>query len=383
MGKRVMLLGVTGSIGRQALEVIAEKREEYQVAAIAARHSWEAVVAAVREFAVPWVALADPRAAERAASELGAETKVLAGPEAIQRLFQSVEADIVLNAVVGAAGLEASYLALRSGAQLALANKESLVVGGPALSRLGLERLVPVDSEHSAVFQCLSGQDYSAIRRIILTASGGPFRGWNREQLRKVTPTEALQHPTWNMGAKITIDSATLMNKGLEVIEAHWLFGVDYDQIDVVVHPESIVHSLVELRDGAVLAQLGLPDMRLPIAYALSHPDRLDYQWPRLDLTRVGVLHFGGPDRENFPSLELAYRAGRAGGTAPCVLNAANEAAVAAFLAGELSLAGIPDVVAQVLDEHRVTSGATLDELRETDGWARARARAVIARSGW
>ena len=330
--KKLVILGCTGSIGAQALEIVSGS-DELEVVGLAAGSSWEPVVEQAARHGVPAIALAEPAAAERAGAAW--DGRVLAGEEGIRELIAASGADLVLNGIVGAAGLGPTIVALSEGIDVALANKESLVIGGEltmALAEATGARLLPVDSEHSALFQLVGGQQPGTIERLVLTASGGPFRG--RTDLAGVSVQDALAHPTWRMGGRITIDSATLMNKGFEAIEAHHLFGVPYERIAVVVHPQSIVHSLIDLNDGSSLAHLGLPDMRVPISYALHHPERADVDVPRLDLAAAGELTFEEPDLETFSCLRLALEAGEAGGTAPCVLNAADEVAVAAFLDG-------------------------------------------------
>jgi 1-deoxy-D-xylulose-5-phosphate reductoisomerase len=370
--KRVVILGATGSIGEQALEVVAA-HEGLEVVGLAAGRSVAPLLAAARDHGVRLLALADADAADEART--GFDGDVLAGPEGVVRLVAESGADVVLNAIVGAAGLEASLATLAAGADLALANKESLVAGGPlvldALARSG-RVLHPVDSEHSALAQCLSGAAAEAIESIVITASGGPFRGRTTDELRGVSLADALAHPTWTMGAKITIDSATLMNKGLEVIEAHFLFGLSYDRIEVVVHPQSIVHGMARFRDGALIAHVGLPDMRVPISYALTYPDRASTPSPRLDLTRAFSLDFAPPDTETFRCLALARAAGEAGGTAPCVLNAANEEAVAAFLAGRIAFLDIAALVADALDAVSPVPVDGLESVLAADAAARA-----------
>src|SRR5438094_573636 len=349
--KRVAVLGVTGSIGRQALEII-ESHPELELAAAASGSQ-------------PLDGLAP-------LTQVGGD---------LTELLERAEPDVVLNAVVGFAGLPATLWALERGVTLALANKESLVAAGElALEahRRGGGRLLPVDSEHSAAFQCLEGRAPEQVDSLVLTASGGPFRGRVREELEDVTPAEALAHPTWNMGPKITVDSATLANKGLELIEAHFLFGLAYDQIEVVVHPTSIVHALVRFRDGAALAHLGYPDMRVPISYALTYPDRATTPLPPLDLTSL-TLEFAPPDTETFPMLSLARVAGRQGGSAPCVYNAANEVAVAAFLAGRLPFLGIAEVVGETLAAAGTDPVRDIDDLVEADRAARALAEGALA----
>ena len=367
-----MILGATGSVGRQALDVVA-RRPDLELVGLSARRSVEPLLEAAVAYGVGRVAVTEPAAAARAAGAFAGE--VLAGPDGLLRLVREAEADVVLNAVVGAAGLAASLATLEAGADLALANKESLIAGGPlvlaALARSG-RRLLPVDSEHSAVLQCLGGVDGDGPEGIVLTASGGPFRGRTTDELADVTRSEALAHPTWAMGAKITVDSATLMNKGLEVIEAHLLFGVPYDRIEVVVHPQSIVHGLVRLRDGALLAHLGCPDMCVPISYALTYPERAATTAPRLDLTQAFSLDFEPPDLDTFRCLALAREAGEAGGTAPCVLNAANEAAVDAFLDGRIRFLDIAALVAGALERVAAEPVVSLAQLAEADATARA-----------
>jgi 1-deoxy-D-xylulose-5-phosphate reductoisomerase len=381
--RRVIILGSTGSIGTQALDVIRRNPDRFEVAGLAAGSSHELLVGQVREFMPPVVAVSDETAAVelKAAIEGLRNVDILTGSEAPEQMARDLEADLVLNAMVGEAGLAPTLAALQSGKTLALANKESLVVGGELVMDLVKsepERLVPVDSEHSALAQSLRGERKEDVRRVLITASGGPFRGWSRDEVARASVKEALAHPTWKMGPKVTIDSATLMNKGLEVIEAHYLFGLEYSQIDVVVHPESIVHSLVEFTDGSTMAQLSNPDMRLPIQLALGHPDRLGSGIAPLDLPTLGRLTFEELDREAFPALDLCYRAGRAGLTFPAVLNAANEVAVMGFLEAKIPLTGIPEVVSAVLDEHEPASVVSLVNLDRADGWARRRAAELI-----
>ncbi|MGZ5347558.1 MAG: 1-deoxy-D-xylulose-5-phosphate reductoisomerase [Solirubrobacterales bacterium] len=375
--KKVLILGSTGSIGTQALEVVAASGDALQVAGLSAGSSWEPLLEQAREHGVPAVALADPEAAARAGEAWSG--RVLAGEEGIRALIDSSGADLVLNAVVGAAGLGPTIVALTEGMDVALANKESLVIGGElvtALSEATGARLIPVDSEHSALHQLIRSEPPGTVTKLVLTASGGPFRG--RTDLEDVSAGDALAHPTWDMGGRITIDSATLMNKGFEMIEAHHLFGVPYDDIDVVVHPQSIVHSLVHLNDGASLAHLGYPDMRVPISYALHHPERADVAVPALDLAGVGELTFEEPDTRTFPCLALAREAGEAGGTAPCVLNAADEVAVEAFLAGRIPFTGIAEVIERCLADIPAEPAAHFEQLFETDRRAREHARGLI-----
>jgi 1-deoxy-D-xylulose-5-phosphate reductoisomerase len=375
--RRILIVGSTGSIGTQALDVV-ERSPELELVGLAADSSWELLLEQAAAHGVTRVALADPDAAARAAEH--SEVEVLAGAEGLVELITDSDCDLVLNALVGSAGLGPTVAALGEGIDLALANKESLVVGGElvmALAEATGAQLLPVDSEHSALFQLLAGERLGTVDRLVLTASGGPFRG--RTDLDSVTREEALAHPTWDMGGKISIDSATLMNKGLELIEAHHLFGVPYDAIDVVVHPQSIVHAVVHLNDGASLAHLGYPDMRVPISYALNHPDRVDVPVPALDLVELGSLTFEAPDLASFPCLRLAREAATAGGTAPCVLNAANEVAVHAFLAGDLSFTGIPRVIESTLSELPAQPVRHFSDLYTADAQAREVARGVAA----
>ncbi len=353
MPRRLLVLGSTGSIGTQALDVVSRAEGELELVGLSAERSWEPLVAQARETGVTRIALADADAATQAA-DAWPHGEVLGGAEGLMRLVLESGADLVLNALVGSAGLGPTVATLGEGIDLALANKESLVVGGElvmALAEATGAQILPVDSEHSALFQLLAAEPPGAVEKLVLTASGGPFRGRTRADLEGVTVDEALAHPTWSMGGKISIDSATLMNKGLEVIEAHHLFGVPYDRIDIVVHPQSIVHALVTLVDGAALAHLGNPDMRAPIAYALHHPERVEVPIAPLDLAAHGALTFEEADAEAFPCLQLARDAGIAGGTAPCVLNAANEVAVHAFLTGRIAFLEIAGVIAGTLDE--------------------------------
>jgi 1-deoxy-D-xylulose-5-phosphate reductoisomerase len=380
MAKRVLILGSTGSIGEQGLDVVAGS-SDLELVGLSAATNWERLAAQARETGVKSVALSEPDAADRARTELDG-LRVLSGDDGVRELIASCGADLVLNGIVGTAGLGPTIVALSEGIDLALANKESLVVGGELVTALAegtRARIIPVDSEHSAIFQLLDGQGPGTVERLILTASGGPFRG--RTDLDGVTVDEALAHPTWDMGGRITIDSATLMNKGLELIEAHHLFGVAYDRIDVVVHPQSIVHSLIELNDGAQLAHLGLPDMRVPISYALHFPERADVTVPTLDLAEAGTLEFERPDTETVACLRLAREAGRAGGTAPCALNAADEVAVAAFLEGRISFSAIADVIEGVLDGMEAAPIAHFEQLFECDAEARRLAEQFVAQA--
>jgi 1-deoxy-D-xylulose-5-phosphate reductoisomerase len=381
--RRLVILGSTGSVGTQALDVVRRNADRFEVVGLAAAQSHELLVGQIREFLPPVVAVSDQAAAEELSAALSGlrGVDIVAGPDAAERLARDSDADMVLNAMVGAIGLGPTLATLQSGKMLALANKESLIVGGELVMDLVKgepDRLVPVDSEHAALAQCLRGERREDLRRVLITASGGPFRGWTGDELARASVKEALAHPTWRMGPKITIDSATLMNKGFEVIEAHFLFGLDYSQIDVVIHPESVVHGIAEFRDGSMMVQLSKPDMRLSIQLALAYPDRLPTGIGRLDLAAVGSLTFEPVDRSAFPALDLAYRAGRLGGTYPAVMNAANEVAVNAFLEGRIALTDIPDLAATVVDEHEPAPVVSAVSLERADGWARRRAAELI-----
>jgi len=385
MARTVSIAGSTGSIGTQTLDVIAAEPERFEVVALGAGSSVEALAKQAHEVRPQVVAIADANRARELQAAVPAGTEVLAGPDALAEIAPL--GDVCVNGVVGFAGLGVTLAALGAGKRLALANKESLIAGGPVVRAIrrqpGAGELVPVDSEHCAVHQCLRAQHPHAeagdwVARIVLTASGGPFRGRTREELAGVTVEDALAHPTWSMGPKITVDSSTLMNKGLEVIEAHELFGVPYDRIEVVVHPQSIVHSMVEMTDGATIAQLSLPDMRLPIAYALAYPERVGTPFGRIDWTELGRLDFEPPDLDAFPCLRLAYEAGRAGELAPATLNAANEVAVAAFLDGRIPWIAIPDVLNAVLDRHDGGVADSVDAVIDADRRGRLAATAVI-----
>ena len=374
--RAVAILGSTGSIGRSALAVLERQREHFRVVALAANANGELLREQVERWR-PKVAVLVRNGAPAAAN--GVEWRT--GAKALIELAREPWVDVVLNAVVGAAGLEATLAALQAGKRLALANKESLVAGGPLVleaMRSGGGELVPVDSEHSAILQCLRGCERREVRRLILTASGGPFRGREPRSLAAVTPAEALRHPTWAMGAKITIDSATLANKALEVIEAHFLFGVPYERIEVVVHPQSIIHSMVEFEDGSVVAQLGFPSMELPILYALTHPTRLPDEATRFDPVRAATLTFEALDAARYPAFALGLEAAHAGGTAPAVYNAANEVAVEGFLAGKLPFPGIPAIIDATLSAHSPAAVDSLETVLEADAWARQTARAAI-----
>jgi len=375
MRKRIIVLGSTGSIGRAALDVAAALKEQVSLVGLAARQGWQLLAEQAQRFGVPVVAIADERHYDHLKRSCPSGTRVLAGGEGLVELVNTAEVDLALSAIVGAAGLPATLAAVGRGIDVGLANKESLVVAGALIMPLVREHgstLIPVDSEHSAVFQALMSGRPREVRRIYLTASGGPFRTWSRERMERATVEQALQHPTWSMGPKITIDSATMMNKALEIIEATHLFGVSPDQVEVLVHPESIVHSMVEFRDGSLVAQLSAPDMRTPIQYAMTYPQRMPGIAARLEWSQARRLHFEPPDPERFPALRLGYEAARRGGTSGAVLNAANEAAVERFRAGTIPFGQIIRLSERVLRRHRCVDEPTLAQLMEADAWARA-----------
>ena len=384
--KTLLVLGSTGSIGRQTLDLVRRAPSDFRVAGLSAAESWERLLEQAREFRPRLVALLDEQAGERLRPALPAGIGLRVGPQAAEELASELDYDLAVHGITGAAGVRSTQRILERGRALALANKESLVVAGELLTQLARSKgvpILPIDSEHSAVFQCLAGHNRGDVHRILLTASGGPFRETPKAKLAAVTVEDALQHPTWKMGAKITIDSATLMNKGLEIIEARWLFDVAPDQVQVVVHPQSIVHSMVEYVDGCVLAQLGVADMGVPILYALTYPERRPAPAARLDLTRVGSLTFFSPDPDRFPCLRLARAALEAGGLAPTVLNAANEIAVAAFLDRRIGFMDIPALIDRALDRHAGGALRSIDSCVAADARTRADVRAwVDASSG-
>lgn len=383
--KKITLLGSTGSIGTQTLDIVQQYPDQFRVVGLAAGRNVELLSAQIRQFKPEIVAIsAEDKLEElrQAIADVDPQPILVAGQEGVVEVARYGDAEAVVTGIVGCAGLLPTIAAIQAGKDIALANKETLIAGGPVVLPLIQQygvKLLPADSEHSAIFQCLQGVPEGGLRRILLTASGGAFRDWPVENLSTVTVADALKHPNWSMGPKITIDSATLMNKGLEVIEAHFLFGLDYDRIDIVIHPQSIIHSLIELQDTSVLAQLGWPDMRLPLLYALSWPDRIYTDWQTLDLVKAGTLTFREPDHHKYPCMQLAYAAGRAGGSMPAVLNAANEQAVALFIDEQIQFLDIPRVIETVCDRHRDDnrSQPTLEDILSADRWARQEAIAV------
>ena len=379
--KNISLLGSTGSIGKQTLEVVAANPDKLKIRALVAHRSDELLEQQIRQFEPDIAVLSDKDAAARLSARYHGKTEILAGEEGLLAAATYDGADTVLASMVGYAGLRPTLAAIECGKNIALANKETLVAAGSivmaAVKKHGV-KLTPVDSEHSAIFQSLRGGAEREVKRLIITASGGPFRGKKRSELEHVTLAQCLKHPNWSMGPKVTLDSSTLANKGLEVMEAHWLFDMPYDKIDVVVHPQSIVHSLVEFCDGSVIAQLGEPDMRLPIQFALSWPDRFDYSFEQLDLVKAASLTFEAPDLEAFPSLKIAVDCGKAGGTLPCAFNAANEEAVNAFLHDKIKYLDIPYITSTVTQAHENVLQPTIEDIEETDAWARSYAQKVI-----
>ncbi|MEG3911069.1 1-deoxy-D-xylulose-5-phosphate reductoisomerase [Microcoleus sp. w2-18bC1] len=377
--KAITLLGSTGSIGTQTLDIVAQYPDQFRIVGLTAGRNVTLLAQQIRQFRPEIVAVCDEDKLQElkdAIADLDPQPILLAGESGVVEVAQYGDAQAVVTGIVGCAGLLPTIAAIKAGKDIALANKETLIAGGPVVNPL-IEKygvkILPADSEHSAIFQCLQGVMVGGLRRIILTASGGSFRDLPIDKLAEVTVADALKHPNWSMGQKITIDSATLMNKGLEVIEAHYLFGMDYDDIDIVIHPQSIIHSLIELQDTSVLAQLGWPDMRLPLLYALSWPERIHTDWKRLDLVKAGDLTFREPDHEKYPCMQLAYAAGRAGGSMPAVLNAANEQAVALFLQEKIQFLDIPKLIEKACDKHQTDNCESpgLDDILAADRWAR------------
>ncbi len=382
--KKLVILGSTGSIGTSCLDVVRHFKDQFDIIGLAAGKNISLLAEQISEFHPRVVTVINKDLADELLDLIGdVDIEVRYGKEGYIDLASMDDADLVVSALVGAAGLIPTLAALNAGKDVALANKESLVAAGKLVTetaRINKAKIIPVDSEHSAIFQCLQGQDASVLKRLVLTASGGPFRNFPRSDFKDVTPEQAIKHPNWNMGAKISVDSATLMNKGLEVIEARWLFGVDFDRIDVLVHPQSVVHSMIEFIDGSILAQLGIADMRIPIAYALVWPKRLDLDLPVLDLVSASPLTFEPPPIEKFPCLNLAYEAGKAGGVMPCVLNAANEVAVEAFINGRIRFDQISFIIEEVLSSFGSAPLSTLDDVINADGRARLLAQALVDR---
>ena len=379
--KKVILLGSSGSIGESTCKVARALPEKMKLVGLGVAKSTDRMLEQAKEFGVKALAVSDPQAAEKVKSRLPQGTQFYPGPEGLARMVEETEADMVLVAIVGTAGLAPALAALRSGKDLAVASKEILVLAGSAVMAEAKKRkkqVLPVDSEHNAIFQCLVGANEKEVRKVILTASGGPFRQSSAQAMEKVTLAQALKHPTWSMGQKITIDSATMFNKGLEMIEAHWLFGLPMRQVDVVVHPQSIVHSLVEFIDGSVLAQLSVTDMCFPIQYAVTYPERMPSGLPPLDLAKLGTLSFEQPDEKRFPALRLAREAGEQGGTLPGVLNAANEVAVEAFLSERISFPRIWGMVEEVMKKHQTEKEPSLEAIIDADRWARGEAKSRL-----
>lgn len=381
--KNIAVLGSTGSIGTQTLDVVRSHPELFHISVLAANASDELFEQQIREFEPELAVLSDEAAYNRLKSRYSGPTKLAGGRQAFIEAAAVDEVDTVVTSMMGFAGLEPTMKALEAKKDIALANKETLVVAGEIVTRRAKEQgvaILPVDSEHCAFFQCLQGEKLASIEKLLLTCSGGPFRGKKREDLKDATVEQVLAHPTWNMGKKITVDSASLVNKGLEVIEAKWLYGVRYDQIQVVVHPQSIVHSMVQFHDGAVIAQLGSTDMKLPIQYALTYPDRTDSNFERLDFWNMKDLTFAEPDTDTFKGLKFAYEAGEMGGSMPCIFNAANEIAVGAFLKGGIKFLDIYDIIEQTMLKRECIMEPTLEELFEEDSWARGYAASLLTK---
>ena len=373
--KNLVVLGSTGSIGTQTLDVVRANPDRFHISVLVANRSDELLEKQIKEFQPELAVLSDEAAAKRLKERFAGKTRIEGGRQAVIDAAVYPEADIIVTSLMGFAGLEPTMAALEAGKDIALANKETLVVAGELVMAKAKEKgcaILPVDSEHCALFQCLQGQDRAALEKLIITASGGPFRGKKADQLQNVTIKDVLAHPTWNMGQKITVDSASLINKGLEVIEARWLYDVDFDRIQVVVHPQSIIHSMVQYQDGTVMAQLGCTDMRLPIQYALTYTERVVSSFPRVDFYELAKLTFEKPDMDTFRGLKLAFEAGRTGGTMPCIMNAANEVAVEAFLRGESGFLRIYELIEAAMNAGEVVYKPSLEQLLEADRWARA-----------
>ena len=384
MPKKIAILGSTGSIGVNTLDIVRNSKNRFKVSGLAAGGNIALLEKQIREFKPKYAALFDEKKTSLLKKRLGRlKVEIFSGIEGLIKVASIPDTKMVVSAIVGAAGLIPTFAALKCGKDIALANKETLVIAGELFmkhSRKKRIRIIPVDSEHSAIFQCINGTTNRKIKKIILTASGGPFLTYPAKQFEKITTRKALNHPNWNMGPKITIDSATLMNKGLEVIEAHWLFGIDENRIDVVIHPESIVHSMVEFIDTSIIAQMGLPDMRVPINYALNYPERVSTNLPTLNLTKTKTLTFSEPDYKKFPCLEYAFHALRIGRTMPAVLNAANEVAVQAFLSGSISFTGIPKIIKKLMRKHQPKKVMKISDIMQADLWARVEAKKLCER---
>jgi 1-deoxy-D-xylulose-5-phosphate reductoisomerase len=380
--KKIAVLGSTGSIGLNSLKVIESNPDKYKAVALAAGRNIDLLLRQIEQFQPEAVAVLDEDLAEQLRIRLkSAGPEVYSGEDGFVRLATLDMADMVISAMTGAAGLVPTYAAIQAGKDIGLANKETMVMAGPLVMDQAKKRgvsIIPIDSEHSAILQSLQGHPIEDLKRIILTASGGPFKAWSLEEMKSATPEQALNHPNWNMGQKISIDSATLMNKGLEIIEAKWLFDLHTDQIDIVIHPQSIVHSMVEYRDGSILAQMGIPDMIVPISYALSFPRHIETPLPQLELDKIGVLTFEKPDLRRFESLSLAFRAVEVGDSMPAVMNGANEIAVEAFLDGRIGFLRIPELIKRTMESHKTFSVGSIEKVIEADGWAREKARELL-----
>lgn len=382
MYKSIAILGSTGSIGTQTLDVVAQHPDQFRVEALAGGSNIQLLLEQIHQFKPKKVSISTKALADELKLSVPAGVEVYYGDEGLREVAAGTDANFVVTAVVGSQGLRPTLDAIEAGKTIGLANKETLISAGHIVTEAARKHgvsLLPIDSEHSAIFQCLNGERRADVRKLVITASGGSFRDRTREQLVGVTVEEALKHPNWSMGAKITIDSATMMNKGLEVIEAHWLFNMPFDDIEVIIHPESIIHSYVEFVDHSIIAQLGNPDMRVPIQYALTYPHRMANNSASLDLAQIGKLHFRPMDMKRFPCLQMAYDCGRAGGTATTVFNAANEVAVARFLEGAISFLAIEDVIEQTINQHEIIANPDLETIMQADGWARSVASGIVS----
>ena len=383
--KKITILGSTGSIGLSALDVIEKNSQRFQVEALTAGKNIKLLKKQIEKFRPKAVAVSNKETALKLRDSLTKKNKVkvLYDEEGLKEVASFPSADIVISAIAGSAGLIPTLAAIEAGKDIALANKETMVMAGEIVTGKAAKKrvkIIPVDSEHSAIFQCLEGQNRKNLRRIILTASGGPFLNFTGNELKNVTLSQTLRHPNWKMGRKVTIDSASMMNKGLEIIEAKWFFNIDISRIDVLIHPQSIVHSMIEFNDGAFLAQMGVPDMKVPIAYALTYPERIMNNLPSLDLVRIGKLEFGSPDMKKFPCLRLAYAAGLCGGTAPVVLNAADEIAVSAFMEHKIRFIDLPKIIEKVFNRHNTVNDPSLEDILHADLWAKRETGKIIER---
>ncbi len=379
--KKISILGSTGSIGTQTLDVVKNHQKEFKIIGLAAFNEVEKMIEQIKEFKPEKACLFEENSAEELEKKIGKEVEIVSGMKGLKEIAVMQEVEQTIIAVVGSIGMQPTMKAIKKGKNIALANKETLVAGGQPIMKAVKEKgitLMPIDSEHSALFQCLNGEERNKVNRVLITCSGGPFKGKKRKEFYNSTPEQALGHPTWSMGAKITIDSSTLMNKGLEVIEAKWLYDLNFEEIEVIVHPQSLIHSMIEFVDGSIMAQIGTHDMRMPIQYALSYPKRIPNNFPKLDLIKAKQLTFEAPDYENFPCLKYAFEAGKKGGTLPSAMNAANEIAVYAFLDKKIVYGKIPEIIKKVIDEHKNKKADSIETVLEADKKAREKTRKII-----